>query len=233
MSHQNNNYNNYNNFNNSNNNFNNLPRDEIYASQNKSLSELNQKESKLQNDIKFGVSVIVVIAAILIIVLGILIFGRGSSGTNEVEGQEEVAVKYIGNDKVGYLSVPKDWEQHVEIGNTTLMYQDPSQTYIVAIDALEKKKDSLETIAQNSAKNLTSSGKYKEISLKKDKIGSTEAYLVSAFSIPEGKWIFNWLFMLDDDLVHFVSFETPNTDTEFAEIPNTFTMTKQEEKSAQ
>ena len=232
MAHQNNSYNNYNNFNNSYKNFSDLPRDEIYASQNKSLSELNQKESKLQNDIKFGVSVIIVVASIIIIVLGILIFGRSSSDPAEGE-EQEVAIKYIGDSKVGYLSVPKDWEQHVELGNTTLMYADPTQTYIVAIDALEKKNDSLETIAQNSAKNLTSSGKYKEISVKKDTIGSTEAYLVSAFSIPESKWILNWLFVLDDNLVHFVSFETPNMDVEYSEIPQTFTMTKPEEKSAQ
>ena len=79
MAHQNNNYNNYNNFNNNfNNNYNRQfnSQDELYATQQKTLDELKKNETKLKSDIKFGVSIIVVVGIIVLILIGVFIFGK-------------------------------------------------------------------------------------------------------------------------------------------------------------
>lgn len=221
MAHQNNSYNNYNNFNNS---FNaNMPGQDFFESQKKTLTELNQKETKLKSDIKFGVSVIVVVAIIVLLVIGMLIFGKGGSKPENETPDEPIGTKYIGDDRIGYLRVPADWEQFIELGNSTLMYADPTKTYIVAIDATTKGDSSLEVVAEETAKKLTS-GDYKEVSAKKTRFVNTEAYLVSAFSTTESKWVLNWMFILEDNLIHIVSFETPNTEGQYEDIPQTFTM---------
>ena len=156
------------------------------------------------------------------IILGIIIFGRGSS-ENEVgdnpDGQE--SSQTIGNDTIGYVTVPQDWKEFVTINTSAFMYTDPTETYVIALDSTEKPDKTIGEIAEQSAKNMTNDG-FKEVAVNKDKLAEIEAYRIDAFSISENKWVMNWVFIADDNLVHIVSFETPNYDTEYASIPQTF-----------
>ena len=225
MAHQNNNYNNYNNYNNSfnyNNDYSN--RDELFESQRKSLSELNKSENKLQSDIRFGVSVIIVVALVIIIVLGILIFGKGSSDTNNEE-ETPITEQVVGNDTLGYVTVPSDWKQY----NTSTSYSDPTETYIITLDSTETTGNDIDQLAEQSAKNLTSDG-FKEVSIKKDKLGPIDAYRIDAFSIENNKWVMNWIYIGEDNLVRIVSFETPNYDTDYVSIPQTYRLQNEQNK---
>lgn len=220
MAHQNNTYNGYNNYSN---------RDELLESQRKSLSELNKSEDKLKSDIRFGISVIIVVVLIILIVLGILLFGRGSKDTKEEEPVEEVKDQTIGNDNLGYLTVPGDWKQYVTLNSNAFMYSDPTETYIVALDSSENNDKTIDQIAEQSAKNMTGNG-FKEVSSKKDKIGTIDTYRIDAFSINENKWVMNWIFLDENNKLHIISFETPNYDNEYTSIPQTFRLKNETNK---
>ncbi len=233
MTHQNNNYNNYNNYNNNfNNNYNNQfnTRDELYESQMKTMSELTKGEAKLKSDIKFGVGVIIAIALIIIILLGALIFGQGKSddNTNNTTPTPVETEKVVGNDTLGYVTVPINWQQYAPIDSAALMYSDPTQSYIIALDYADPQGMTIEQIAHSSAKNLMTSG-FKEVAVNKATVAGAEAYRIDAFAIAANKWAITWIFKGEDGKVHIISFETPNTDVDFITIPQTFTLTKNQD----
>lgn len=235
MAHQNNSYNNYNN-NSYGNNFENNQyntRNELYESQRKSLNELNRSEAKLEHNIKLGVTVIIMVAIIIVIALGAVIFGKSSSneGGDNPGGGDVVTEQTIGNDTIGYVNVPNDWQQYQTINSNVFMYSDPTQTYIVALDTAQIPDKTVAEIAEQSAKNMTSDG-FKEVSVNQDTLNGIDAYRIDAFSINENKWVMNWIFTGEDNLIHIVSFETPNADTEFITIPQTFRLKENTEENA-
>ena len=239
MTHQNNNYNNYNNYNNNfNENYNNQfnKNDELYQSQLKTMESLNNDELKLKNNIKFGVGVIIAIAIILLILLGVLIFGKGSSNdVNNSNNENQVTPvdteKVVGNERVGYITVPVEWQQFVSMDSNAFMYSDPTQQFIIALEFTQKTDKTLDVIANQSAKNLMNDANFKEVSINKVKVAGYDAYRVDAFSVTANKWAVNWIFADEDENIHIISFEAPNTDNDYMAIPQTFSLTSEKQNN--
>ena len=211
-----------------------LTNEEIFRSQRQKMYEINQDENKLKNDIKKGITIIVIVS--ILVIAGLLIFilskSGGSNNTNENKEDPDVVVKTqdIGSDSYGYLTIPVDWQVYPNPSGKTIMYASPDNTYIIAIQAFEKKDTPIKEYAEEFAKEL-SSDHYKEISITTEKVGEYDAYQIAAFSTTANKWNMNWLFLCEDDQIHYIAFEAPFIDNEFMELPYTFRLKKEVENT--
>lgn len=210
---------------------NNFNDDDIFKAQRERLNQINQDEDKLKNDIKKGVGIIIIITAIVLtfVLLFILTQGKGKDSDGG-DNPPVVTDQRIGKDEIGYVTVPGDWSQTIDVtSSSTFMYASPDNNYIIALEALTNTNKTPAEIADELANSLVG-GEYKEVSVRTDTIYNYEAYLVSDFSTKTSKWSLNWLFVADDNVIHYIAFETPNLENDFMEIPYTFRLTKEIEQ---
>lgn len=141
--------------------------------------------------------------------------------TTTVEATNTITV---GDDKYGYVKVPKNWHKFIDVdGNTTFQYTDIGDMgYIITLQYYEENISPY-TAATNVKNSIVSEGN--EASVKYTKISTYYGYVVNA-KYTDGTYLDAYLFKASDGKLHYVAIEGPDNTNDSFKIPDTFSMSK-------
>lgn len=196
----------------------------IYPSSN----EPNQDDENkgISKDLLFKIGVFVLAALVLILIILAV-----NSCTKKAENEEDPNTyvdntKVVGNDTLGYVTIPGSWVKFIEEGGTrALQYSSKDGTYIVTLDALSSTDISAEEYALGKANELKKDG-VTNIKGATVTLGKYDAYEVYGFHDTVKSWVLVYFFEAEDGYTHFVGVEGPDQTSDAFRIPYSFSLTK-------
>lgn len=133
--------------------------------------------------------------------------------------------KRVGSDEFGYITIPKNWATFIDLdGNSTLQYS-YANIYIATLYAVPTTQIDAYNYASSIMSQLQSEGA-KNIQGATVNVGKYTAYQVYGYYANENIWLVCWLFEAEDGKTHYISIEGPDPNSEYFNIPNTFSITK-------
>jgi len=143
--------------------------------------------------------------------------------TNQEENKTEG--KRVGSDEFGYITIPENWANFVDVdGNSTLQYS-YANIYIATLYAVPTTQIDAYNYASNIMSQLQSEG-VQNIQGATVNVGKYTAYQVYGYYSNENIWLVCWFFEAEDGKTHYISIEGPDPNSEYFNIPNTFSITK-------
>lgn len=168
-------------------------------------------------------------AKILILSISILLVGLASSCGNKKDTKTsdpaksdstQIKGQRIGSDKLGYVTVPKEWLPFKDLDETIidLQYSDLKGTTIITMNLFDKSglsaKDLVNFGAKEAAinvwKNLEAGAT--KVEGNEFKFGKYESFQLYA-TYPNGIKLTAWLFEAEDGQIHYIAIESPSLNT--------------------
>ena len=150
-----------------------------------------------------------------------------------VEEEEEETTKpaasdknYIGDSDFGYLEVDRTWSNY-EDDEESEMLRYSSGLYLISLYAVPKLQASSEDYQKNVLDALKEEGLTDAMS-EVAKLGSYDAYKISCYFVDRNMHLVIWIFEAEDGKTHYVSVEGPDENNEKFEIPEKFTLKKED-----
>ena len=142
----------------------------------------------------------------------------------EIEKETAKDVKVVGDERRGYVEVPKNWVPFTDVDNPSVyQYTDIGEKgYIITLQTYDEDIDKY-TAAKNVMNHIKEEGN--EASYKYTFIGKYTAYVVNA-KYTDGTYLDAYLFKADDNKLHYISIEGPDNSSDNFDIPKTFKLTK-------
>ena len=194
----------------------------------------NDKGSKAAGIILNAIGIVISLFAILVFAL-IIIFAVVDGTSNPIESiieptpviEDQENTKYVGDDKFGYVRVPKDWIKFYDpnSGNAIQYASIGSERYIITLNLIEQNV-SVEAATEAIASGLNEEGA--TTTYNKTKIGSYDGYTIDV-EYAEGVYLKTYIFKTKDEKLHYVAIEGPDKNNESFKIPLTFSLSKGEE----
>ena len=186
-----------------------------------------QQPKKDDNKFKLDKKMIIigasVIGAIILLIAGYFIFFNNNDNTED-DGNTTIETLRIGSDKFGYVTVPSDWLKFTdENGYNGIQSSDRNGDYIITLEALPKSEIDAKTYALGKAALLENAG----ATLTDNqviKLGEYTAYQVTGYL--DTTYFTIWCFEAEDGYSHFIGLEGPSLESEYFQIPYTFSLTK-------
>ena len=136
--------------------------------------------------------------------------GGSSSTTKEVSLAD---TQRVGNEKLGYINIPKDWVVYTVQNSTAFQYSSPDKYNVILLDSYSKDSVELgpnetfdaQLIANRLYGTYQKNPSIEKIQGAKTKVSGMDAFLVQILT-KDGKYFFIWVFQKDDK-VYSTSFE--------------------------
>lgn len=139
-----------------------------------------------------------------------------NSGTNNSSSG-----KVVGNVDVGFVTVPNNWHEFVDVDNPGVFQYSYANTYIITMNATQSNGVSADYYATAMKANLISEGA-KNVTVEKAFIGGYTAEKIRAYYEDDNLWIDIYLFVKNDGKLEYISIEGPDASSEYFDIPSTF-----------
>jgi hypothetical protein len=155
-----------------------------------------------------------------------------TSNNNKTETVEDS--KRVGQDKYGYVTVPKNWAKFYDVdGNTSLQYS-YANIYIISLNYFEDGQYTAKELASNYKYNKQNSSDVTRVTGETVKIGKNKeytAYKVSMYYPYDGTYLITYWFEAEDKKVHYIALEGPEKlsgkeITDYLYIPESFSLNK-------
>lgn len=202
-----------------------------------------RKNRKKKNTLTIVIVTIVVIVTIILIVWALYSYTNGElnqhltpfHSANEIEIviDPRSAVDYseiyttdnsyrVGNDDVGYVSIPKDWSKVIRKDkNTDILQYTDNTSWIVTLMSAPSSKYPAINYANSVYYSVESNGG-KEIKAQKTRVNGHTAYTVKAVYPSLYKYLTTWCFESDDGKTHYLAIEGPEEDNDYFQIIYSF-----------
>ncbi len=193
--------------------------------------EKNTKNGKLDN---IGMDKLKIIMIVLFVILSIMlvITIKVLTSNDSSEEEKDTKVEYqdtrrVGNDVYGYISIPSEWIKLEDSHSvdSVLQYTDVENVYVVSMDVFDKGSKSLEYYADNILNQTVTNGA-KNTKVSDNKLDNYDAKVLSGYYEEDGKWFVIWCFITGDNKVHWIGVEAPDQESEYYNIPTTFSLKK-------
>ena len=184
-----------------------------------------KKENNKFSIIYIGIGLFI-LAVILFIVFGFIVPNSNTDEPVSEDDQEEVLETIIGDEEVGYLALPGDWEYYENEYDTALQYQ--KGEWIVTLEAFEKlnETETSESLAKTLYTEISGDTEImEEVEMSTIKILDYDAYKVFWHNTEEDLWYARWYFEIDDeddDSIYYIGIDGPEEESSYFEIPDTF-----------
>lgn len=164
---------------------------------------------------------------ILKLLKAIIITKKYDDGTSTSKNNSQETLtkgQRIGNEEYGYVTVPDNWYKFYDVdGNNSLQYS-YANTYIVSLNVINGSIDA-ETAAKSIVYGTKSEEGVQQVSYNDSKIGKYNGYLISTY-YSDGTWLYIYLIKAEDNKIHYISIEGPDKNSEYFNIPSTFSLKK-------
>ena len=133
--------------------------------------------------------------------------------------------KRVGSDEFGYITIPENWVNFIDVdGNSTLQYS-YANIYIATLYAVPTTQIDAYNYASNIMNKLKSEG-VQNVQGATVNVGKYSAYQVYGYYANENIWLVCWFFETEDGKTHYISIEGPDRNSEYFNIPNSFSLSK-------
>ena len=133
--------------------------------------------------------------------------------------------KRVGSDEFGYITIPENWVNFIDVdGNSTLQYS-YANIYIATLYAVSTTQIDAYNYASNIMNKLKSEG-VQNVQGATVNVGKYSAYQVYGYYANENIWLVCWFFETEDGKTHYISIEGPDRNSEYFNIPNSFSLSK-------
>ena len=133
--------------------------------------------------------------------------------------------KRVGSDEFGYITIPENWVNFVDVDkNSTLQYS-YANIYIATLYAVPTTQIDAYNYASNIMTKLQSEG-VQNVQGATVSVGKYSAYQVYGYYSNENTWLVCWFFETEDGKTHYISIEGPDRNSEYFNIPNSFSLNK-------
>lgn len=162
-------------------------------------------------------------------------FKNNTSGTCLIDGKEAPTDnienknediqegKRVGSDEFGYITIPENWTNFIDAdGNSTLQYS-YANIYIATLYAVPTTQIDSYTYASNIMNKLNNDG-VQNVQGATVNVGKYTAYQVYGYYSNENVWLVCWFFEAEDGKTHYISVEGPDRNSEYFNIPNSFSL---------
>lgn len=139
------------------------------------------------------------------------------------EDENNIEIKRIGSDKLGYVSIPSDWHEHSSSENGTSLQYKSDTSYALTMGVSDGKN--AKEYAANYAKSMQDD-RASNVTATLTKVANYVAYRVHGYYESENKWRVSWFFDADDKNMHYIIIEGPDSSSSNFNIPNTFKLTE-------
>ena len=145
---------------------------------------------------------------------------------------QNVETKEVGDKERGYVDVPSDWNNFVDVNGASALQFSYASVYIVSLDVVKESTYNAEQVAKsylNSKKQDTSISNLQTSVVKIGKNNEYTAYQVSMFYPSVNSYLITYWFEAEDGNVHYIGLEGPEKLEEnnvsisgFKSIPESF-----------
>ena len=133
--------------------------------------------------------------------------------------------KRVGSDEFGYITIPENWTNFIDVDeNSTLQYS-YANIYIATLYAVPTTQIDAYNYASNIMNKLKSEG-VQNVQGATVNVGKYSAYQVYGYSSNENIWLVCWFFETEDGKTHYISIEGPDRNSEYFNIPESFSLNK-------
>lgn len=140
------------------------------------------------------------------------------------EVTEAVEGKVVGSDEYGYITIPENWAKFVDVdGNDTLQYS-YANVYIATLYAVDTTVVDAETYASNVMTNIKNDGAT-QVKGAEINVAGYDGYQVYGYYEDINVWLVMWFFETEDGKTRYIAIEGPDPESEYFNIPNTFSVT--------
>ena len=165
-----------------------------------------------------------------ILIIALIIFfvvkNNNSEGNETTDPPVETETRVVGNDTLGYVTIPSDWLKFQDVNATRgLQYSDKDGIYIVTLDALSTDQIDAKTYAAGVAGKLENE-KVSQLTGATVNLAGYTAYQVYGYYEKNDIWLVVWCFEAEDGNTHYIGVEGPDSNSEYFNIPNTFRLKK-------
>lgn len=152
----------------------------------------------------------------------------------EKEIKNDIVLKIVGDEDYGYIDIPNNWINFIDVDGTTALQYSYANAYIATLDYVEGTYDAKESAA---AHQLTeeNNADVTDVNTKIVTIGKNKkytAYQVSSYYKNEDIYLITYWFNTDDGVLRYIAIEGPDELDEmklsdFYSIPESFSLTKE------
>ncbi len=160
-----------------------------------------------------------------------------NNNNNNSEAPVNSETKIVGDDTNGYLAIPKEWVNFVDVdGASATQYSDVSATFILSVDIVRADitaKEYAQIVMAESQKE-SGVGEVKGATVTIGKNKQYTAYQVYMSYPAQGKYLVTYWFEAEDGKVHYIGIEGPVVAsdgrklTDYLKIVDSFSLTKQQ-----
>lgn len=180
---------------------------------------------------------IIALIITLVLLIGIIVLAffipklRESNPDIVIEKEEKNTTEdtIIGNDDFGYLKLPGKWYKFQDVDGKSALQYSLDSVWIVSLESYESKYDdeTAENLAKASLYNLINN----EVGVENAtgatvKLAGYDAYQVYGLYTSDNIWLVEWFFEPGDGKIHYISVEGPDYNSDYFNIPETFSLTK-------
>ena len=190
-----------------------------------------------KNNKKPIIRFLIVIILLAVLIIGFLfykfLFPNNSNETPTVKTNNEKTVinnyTIIGNENVGYLKLPGEWDKFQDIDGKKSIQYTKDIVWIVTLDSYipSTSYQSAESMSQASLYNIQNNeSNISDVKNTIVKLGKYDAYQNSCLYSSDNTWLVEWFFETEDNIIHYISIEGPDNSSDYFKIPDTFSLTK-------
>jgi hypothetical protein len=182
--------------------------------------EKEKKEFTFDKNIFIGIGILVLLVILIVVVIFVLGSGSGKS-KKEDEEKPPIKITYdddtitVGDNNVGFLIVPSNWEQRPSESGLTVV--DPEDSNYVA--SILISNDTIEAVKDRLTSSLSS-----DIKVNSFEFNGYKAYQVIGYYKDSESWISSIFFNTEDGKLHFAAVMGTDIKDKRFDIVTTYTL---------
>ena len=151
-------------------------------------------------------------------------YKKKDKGNPEIIDSNDTQVRYLGDDKNGYVKVVgNDWQKLDRGWSKGVQYY--SGMYVLLISTLESSTGSAQDYAQSLYDIAVPTLNVENVILKKEKLGDyEEAYKLVMKDEHSSSWNVEWIFEAEDKKIHYILVQGADLENEKFKIAETFVL---------
>ncbi len=153
----------------------------------------------------------------------------------EYDEENNVKTKVVGDKKYGYLNIPINWTDFIDVESNDALQYSYANVYIVILDYVKESNNfTAKQMAQNFLNGMKSSTEVAGVTGSTVKIGKNQEYLayqVYMYYPSDGTYLVTYWFDTGDGVVRYLALEGPAElngvkITDYLHIPESYSITK-------